>query len=220
MHSDITAPSHFVIPDHAYLTSRRKRALDIIGALLLIAVLSPVIVGTFLCLLVTGGRPVYGQPRVGRKGKVFRCWKFRSMVVHADRALARILATDAQRASEWKATHKLKDDPRVTRVGRFIRRTSIDELPQLFNVLMGDMSLVGPRPVTQPELNRYGSAVTHYLAAPPGVTGLWQVSGRSNTSYDYRVSRDVAYYEMASLRADLGILMRTVSVVVRGSGAC
>ncbi len=141
------------------------------------------------------------------------------MVVNADQVLKHLLDTDPQARAEWEREFKLKDDVRVTRVGRFLRRTSLDELPQLWNVVRGDMSLVGPRPVIDQELARYGADVDYYLMAKPGMTGLWQVSGRSNTDYATRVSLDVAYVKNWSLLRDITILFKTFKVVVQGSGA-
>jgi len=142
------------------------------------------------------------------------------MVRSADLVLAELLAHDANARDEWVRDHKLRDDPRVMRVGRFLRRTSLDELPQLLNVLRGEMNLVGPRPVVVQEVPRYGEHKRHYLSVKPGMTGLWQVSGRNNLTYSQRVALDARYVETRSLRRDLSILLRTVSVLVTRDGAC
>jgi undecaprenyl-phosphate galactose phosphotransferase len=170
--------------------------------------------------LTTGSPTIYSHRRIGKGGKEFGCLKFRSMVIDADRRLEELLRTDAAARVEWETTFKLKNDPRVTRFGAFIRRTSLDELPQLFNVLRGDMSLVGPRPVTRRELDLYyGQAVSLYASVKPGITGLWQVSGRSALTYDQRVGFDVSYIQTRTLVLDLKILLRTVAVVLGGRGS-
>jgi lipopolysaccharide/colanic/teichoic acid biosynthesis glycosyltransferase len=197
-----------------------KRAMDvaIAGAALLLAL--PVFVLIALAVRVDGGPAFYAHPRVGRGGRLFGCLKFRSMVVDSQARLDAMLAADPGARAEWEATRKLRRDPRVTRIGRFLRATSLDELPQLLNVLKGEMSIVGPRPVTQAELDRhYGAAAAHYLSVRPGITGLWQVSGRSDTSYDQRVALDVAYVSQPSVLADLRILVRTPVAVLSRRGA-
>jgi exopolysaccharide production protein ExoY len=167
-----------------------------------------------------GGAPVlFAHYRVGRGGRLFRCWKFRSMVPRADAVLAELLARDPQARVQWEREHKLDNDPRITPIGRFLRRTSLDELPQLFNVLWGDMRLVGPRPIVVHELRRYGALKHHYLSVTPGMTGLWQVSGRNNTTYEQRVELDRRYVEQRSFKLDLSILLRTAHVVLTGHGA-
>jgi exopolysaccharide production protein ExoY len=167
-----------------------------------------------------GGAPVlFAHYRVGRGGQLFRCWKFRSMVPRADAVLAELLARDPQARVQWEREHKLDNDPRITPIGRFLRRTSLDELPQLFNVLWGDMRLVGPRPIVVHELRRYGALKHHYLSVTPGMTGLWQVSGRNNTTYEQRVELDRRYVEQRSFKLDLSILLRTAHVVLTGHGA-
>jgi lipopolysaccharide/colanic/teichoic acid biosynthesis glycosyltransferase len=197
-----------------------KRAMDvaIAGAALLLAL--PVFVLIALAVRADGGAAFYAHPRVGRGGRLFGCLKFRSMVMDSQARLDALLAADPAARAEWEATRKLRHDPRVTRIGRFLRATSLDELPQLLNVLKGEMSIVGPRPVTQSELDRhYGAAAAHYLSVRPGITGLWQVSGRSETSYDQRVALDVAYVSQPSLVADLRILLRTPVAVLSRRGA-
>jgi len=162
------------------------------------------------------GAPVlFAHRRIGCNGTPFRCYKFRSMVTDAEAKLQRVLATDPELAREWREQRKLADDPRITPLGRILRKTSIDELPQLLNVLRGEMSCVGPRPVVEDELRRYGRRQLGYLAARPGITGLWQVSGRSRTGYSRRVALDWLYVRRWSLRLDLVILLRTIPAVLR-----
>ena len=162
---------------------------------------------------------LFAHYRVGHDGKLFRCMKFRSMLRNSDQLLADLLHDDPQVRAEWDRDQKLANDPRVTAVGHFLRRTSLDELPQLLNVLRGEMSLVGPRPITLAELTRYGRVRWHYLSVRPGITGLWQVSGRNNTTYEERVALDRRYVEQRSVWLDLSILLKTVRVVVLREGA-
>lgn len=196
-----------------------KRAFDIVGASAMILVLLPIFIVIGCIVLSDRGSAFYGHPRVGRGGRSFRCLKFRSMVPNAEVVLAQLLATDAEAREEWNRDFKLKNDVRITAVGRFLRKTSLDELPQLWNVLRGDMSLVGPRPVVTKELERYGADVYYYLSVRPGVTGLWQVSGRNNVDYATRVALDVSYVKERSTLLDISILLRTFKVVFDGSGA-
>jgi lipopolysaccharide/colanic/teichoic acid biosynthesis glycosyltransferase len=190
------------------------------AAALLILLLSPVLAVIAVAIWRTDGAPIlFGHYRVGRDGRLFRCLKFRSMRRDAEAALAELLRTDAAAAAEWARDQKLTHDPRITPIGDFLRRTSLDELPQLFNVLAGDMALVGPRPITVAELERYGRTRWHYLAVQPGMTGLWQVSGRNDTTYDERVELDRRYVESRDMSMDLAILARTVKVVVARDGA-
>jgi Undecaprenyl-phosphate galactose phosphotransferase WbaP len=197
-----------------------KRSLDIIGAGIGLVLLSPFFLIVALLVRADGGPAFFAHQRVGRGGKLFGCLKFRSMVVDSQTRLEALLASDAAARAEWEATRKLKNDPRITRIGRLLRSTSLDELPQLINVLRGDMSLVGPRPVLEAELDRYyGASAAHYMAVRPGITGLWQVSGRSETSYESRVALDVSYVSRPSLLADLSILLRTPIAVLSRRGA-
>jgi len=166
------------------------------------------------------GAPLtFGHLRVGRHGQLFRCLKFRTMVRDADHRLAELLARDPQARAEWAETQKLQHDPRITPIGRFLRLSSLDELPQLFNVLRGEMHLVGPRPVTSEELVRYGIYQRHYLSVLPGITGLWQVSGRNNTTYERRVQLDALYVDTRTPLLDLWIAVRTVRVLLTREGA-
>jgi lipopolysaccharide/colanic/teichoic acid biosynthesis glycosyltransferase len=189
-------------------------------ALLLLVLLAPIMALIAVLIWRMDGSPVsYSHYRVGLGGRVFRCLKFRSMRKDSDAVLRALLAVDARARSEWERDRKLSRDPRITPVGRFLRRTSLDELPQLLNVLAGDMNLVGPRPITLAELPRYGQARWHYLSVLPGMTGLWQVSGRNRLSYEDRVSLDRRYVDTRSWHMDLQILVRTVKVVVGREGA-
>ena len=196
-----------------------KRILDVVGALLLIAGFSPLIAFVVLVLKREGGGILFRHQRVGKHGELFQCLKFRTMVPNADRALTQILSEHAHLKEEWLRDHKLKDDPRVTRMGKFLRRTSLDELPQLWNVLRGDMSLVGPRPVVREELIRYGRMASFYTSTRPGLTGLWQTSGRNQIDYRRRVAMDVYYVKNRTLLLDLYILLITSKVVITGHGA-
>ncbi len=185
-----------------------KRAFDILGAALLGLVFLPLILAVAVMLRRQGGPTIFRHRRVGRNGKAFDCLKFRSMVPDADRVLRELLEMHPELNVEWLRDHKLRDDPRITGVGRFLRRTSLDELPQLWNVIRGEMSLVGPRPIMHEELLRYGRCASRYLSARPGVTGLWQVTGRNNTDYRRRVALDVCYIRRQNLRLDLYILAK------------
>lgn len=197
-----------------------KRALDILGAGTLLLLAAPVFLLLMLLVRADGGPALYAHERVGRGGRRFGCLKFRSMVTDSQARLDALLAADPEARAEWEATRKLRDDPRVTRTGRFLRATSLDELPQLINVLRGEMSLVGPRPVVAAELAaHYGAAAEDYLSVRPGITGLWQVSGRSETSYAARVALDAQYAANLSVWTDLGILLRTPVVVLSRRGA-
>ncbi|MCA3421230.1 MAG: sugar transferase [Roseomonas sp.] len=197
-----------------------KRALDIIGAGLGLVLLAPFFLIVALLVRADGGPAFFAHQRVGRGGKLFGCLKFRSMVIDSQARLEALLASNPAARAEWEATRKLKNDPRITRIGRFLRSTSLDELPQLINVLRGEMSLVGPRPVQEAEIDRYyGASAAHYMAVRPGITGLWQVSGRSETSYESRVALDVSYVSRPSMLTDLSILLRTPVAVLSRRGA-
>lgn len=182
--------------------------------------LSPVLLGIAWMIWRVDGSPIlFGHYRVGLNGRLFRCLKFRSMRRDAEDVLAQLLSKDPIARAEWASDQKLSNDPRITGIGAFLRRTSLDELPQLLNVLRGEMVLVGPRPITVGELTRYGKVRWHYLSVRPGMTGLWQVSGRNNTTYEERVDFDKHYVEERSLTLDASILVRTVVVVATGHGA-
>lgn len=212
------------LPGHERVTpracARRKRLLDIGASLTLGLLLSPVIVVVAAVVGATSRGPVvYGHRRRGLHGRSIRVWKFRTMVVDADRRLEEVLAADPVLRTQWEADHKLDPDPRVTLVGRILRSTSLDELPQLWNVLRGDMSLVGPRPIVDDEVPRYGECMETVFAVLPGVTGLWQVSGRNDTTYEERVSLDHRYASQWTFRQDIEILLRTPAAVVARRGA-
>ena len=195
-------------------------ALNQGAALLLLLLLSPLLAGIAFLIWQRDGAPVlFAHYRVGLDGKLFRCMKFRSMLRSSEQVLADLLRSDPAAREEWARDQKLRDDPRITPIGRFLRRSSLDELPQLLNVLRGEMKLVGPRPITVAELTRYGSVRWHYLSVRPGITGLWQVSGRNDTTYEERVSLDRRYVEQQSLLGDLAILLKTARVVVLREGA-
>lgn len=196
------------------------RTLNQLAAAALLVAFAPVFLVVAFLIWRTDGAPIFfGHYRVGRHGRMFKCWKFRSMVVNSQEVLAHILASSPEAREEWAREQKLSHDPRITRIGAFLRKTSLDELPQLYNVLKGEMYLVGPRPITLAELDRYGNARWHYLHATPGMTGLWQVSGRSETTYDERVALDREYVEARSLWSDITILFKTVGVVLGKHGA-
>lgn len=194
---------------------RSKRVVDLLlsGAGLLF--MAPALLVIAIALLLVDGRPIiYRHTRIGRDGRPFECLKFRTMRKDADRYLAELLARDEKRKLEWLATQKLTNDPRVHWLGRYLRMSSADELPQLLNVQRGEMSLVGPRPVVASELERYGSNLYCYLGLRPGITGLWQVNRRADTTYEERIQFDLDYFHSRSMRADLAILVKTVGVVL------
>lgn len=197
-----------------------KRILDIFIIIFFSPIWFPVFL--ILCILTkcTSKGPIfYGHKRVGQNGKEIKCWKFRSMCINSQEMLEHILATDPVRKAEWEKDRKFVDDPRVTKFGKILRKTSLDELPQLFNILFGNMSLVGPRPVTEPELIKYGEYKDYVLSVTPGLTGMWQISGRSDTGYEERISFDTFYIQNWSIWLDIWILIKTVWVVIKGKGA-
>lgn len=192
-----------------------KRLFDVAFTLVLFVLLAPLFALTALCVLLSVGRPVfYGSPRLGRTG-TFACLKFRTMICDADAVLAELLATDSAAAKQYSQQRKLDPDPRITRVGHFLRRTSLDELPQFINVLRGEMSVVGPRPKLLDEDAAYGTALPTVLSVRPGVTGPWQVSGRNDLPYQQRIVLDTAYVESHGLVSDLVYVAKTVAVVTR-----
>lgn len=196
-----------------------KRATDILMAGMAILITLPLMLFIGASVVSDRGSMLFGHERVGRHGKKFKCLKFRTMIPNADEVLKQYLSENPDAAEEWACTHKLANDPRVTRIGKFLRRTSLDELPQLYNILKGDMSVVGPRPVTESELHKFGDTRDYYLKMRPGVTGLWQISGRSNTTYERRVYLDGWYARNWSFWHDMAIIIRTVPVVVSSKGA-
>jgi exopolysaccharide production protein ExoY len=198
-----------------------KRVFDLLSIVVILALFWWVIIGVAIAVRLTSSGPViYGHKRVGRHGREFKCYKFRSMVSNSDQVLSHLLAHDAEARAEWERDFKLKNDPRITRVGKFIRKTSIDEFPQLWNVLANDMSIVGPRPVVLKELNQYyGTTRAHYESVKPGLTGLWQVSGRNDMEYEERVALDKSYVLSWGVFTDFMIVMRTVGVIFGRKGA-
>lgn len=197
-----------------------KRAMDVVISGTAFVIFAPVMLGIMLWIKLTSPGPIFfGHERIGKNGKRFKAWKFRSMVTNGDEVLKKHLAENPEMQAEWDATYKLKKDPRVTPPGRFIRKTSLDELPQLWNVLKGEMSLVGPRPIVDGEVERYKGAFKSYQRVVPGVTGLWQVSGRNLTTYDRRVELDEFYVRNWSVWFDLYILGRTIKTVLLREGA-
>jgi exopolysaccharide production protein ExoY len=199
---------------------RGKRVLDVTCALVSLALFLPVLIFISLAIKVSSKGPVlYSQTRLGYGGRPFRCLKFRTMAQDADQRLQEILATCPSAAREYSEYAKLRADPRVTVVGRFLRRWSLDELPQIFNVLIGQMSFVGPRPILPHEVERYSDSLPRYISVKPGITGLWQISGRCQTTFAARVLFDQAYIENHSLRDDLAIIARTATVLLRRTGA-
>jgi exopolysaccharide production protein ExoY len=198
-----------------------KRTIDILLALFGILLLAPLLIICFIAVIATSPGPaLFSHRRVGFNGKSFGCLKFRTMVTDAPQRLQHLLESDPAAAAEWAATCKLRNDPRITPIGTILRKSSLDELPQLFNVLRGDMSIIGPRPVTQDELVRYASAASAYIACRPGITGLWQVSGRSTTTYSKRVAYDEYYAQNWSLALDAKILIITVPALLHTDSAC
>lgn len=224
-----TDMSHFFSHEVALLRMRNnlrrwparltKRVFDTVAAALLLVVLSPLLLVLAILIRRDGGPALFAHPRIGKQGRVFNCYKFRTMVVDAEQQLEQLLQRRPELRHQWQRERKLRQDPRVSPIGRLLRRTSLDELPQLINVVRGEMSLVGPRPVVRAELQRYGDEVGYYLMVRPGMTGLWQVSGRNDVDYDTRVYLDTWYVKNWSLWHDLVILIKTVRVVLLRSGA-
>ena len=196
-----------------------KRGLDMLLASVLLVLLLPGLLLIAALVRRDGGPAIFGHRRIGADGRTFRCWKFRSMVPDADKVLERLLATDDAARAEWEREYKLLDDPRITPLGKVLRVTSLDELPQLINVIKGEMSLVGPRPIVSDEIKRYGAAFHDYRRCRPGITGKWQVSGRNEIDYGTRVQLDQDYARRWSLGRDLMILLKTVQVVIQKKGA-
>ena len=197
-----------------------KRVFDLAATISGGLLISPILL---LLAIIVGidnkGRIIFAHRRVGKNGKIFPCYKFQSMVPDAQKRLEDYLAENPEARKEWDETFKLTNDPRVTKIGAFLRKTSLDELPQLWNVLMGDMSLVGPRPIVTKEIERYGDYIREYYMVPPGITGMWQVNGRSDTTYEERVAMDTWYVRNWSVWIDLVYLFKTVKTVFMGKGA-
>ena len=197
-----------------------SRAFDTFVATIALICFLPLMILISVLIFVTDPGPIFfAQRRVGQHGKIFWCLKFRSMAVDAEQRLAQLLATDEVARQEWARDHKLKHDPRITSIGAFLRKSSLDELPQVINVLRGEMSMVGPRPIVDAERKRYGRYFAHYCRVRPGITGLWQVSGRNDVSYRRRVAFDVAYSRSRSLAFDARILAVTIPSVLFARGS-
>lgn len=197
-----------------------KRALDVLGAAAILLVLLPLLLVVALLIRLDSPGPIlFGQERCGRNGRLFRVWKFRTMAVDAERRLAAVLAASPAAREEYARWHKLANDPRVTRAGRFLRKTSLDEIPQLLNVLRGDMSLVGPRPYMPNERDEIGAALPVILTVPPGITGLWQITARNSSTFQERVAIDCTYVRYRCLKTDLIILLATMPAVLRTAHA-
>ncbi|MGP9791729.1 sugar transferase [Roseinatronobacter sp. NSM] len=195
-----------------------KRVVDLLIAVALVPIIAPVIAVLWVLVRREGGAGFFGHARVGRDGKLFKCWKIRTMVPDAEQKLKEYLNANPAAAQEWRENFKLENDPRITRLGAFLRKSSLDELPQLWNVIKGEMSFVGPRPVTRDELDMYAGYEDAYLSQRPGITGLWQVSGRNDISYQQRVALDVQYAERASMLWDLSLMVKTGLSVLRMTG--
>lgn len=201
-------------------SKRTKRALDLFGVMAVGLLISPLLLTVSLLIrLDSPGSAFYTHRRLGAGGEHFRCWKFRTMYANADTILEEHIGNNPAVGAEWEENFKLREDPRVTRMGRFLRKTSLDELPQLWNVLRGEMSLIGPRPIVDSEIEKYGEIYQLYRRIRPGISGLWQVSGRSETTYDERVGMDSDYVRNWSVWLDILILARTAHSVLCGRGA-
>ena len=199
-----------------------KRIIDIIGALVGIVILIPTTVIIYLARKISkedNGPLFYEQLRYGKNGKVFRLYKYRSMCIGADKKLKEYLENNEEAKKEFEKTHKLQNDPRITKIGDFLRKTSLDELPQMINILKGDMSLVGPRPVIEKEVEEYGENKERFLSVKPGLTGYWQVNGRSNTTFKERMEMELYYVDNRSLWLDIKIFFKTFITVFKKEGA-
>lgn len=221
----VPLPARPLLPPRRAMPATRHagaiRMLDIVVAGSALMLLAPVLIAVALAIRIFDPGPLlFAHKRLGQGGRTFRCLKFRSMTVDADVRLARLLEHDPEARAEWAETQKLRNDPRITPLGRFLRRSCLDELPQLVNVLRGEMSLVGPRPIVAAEAARYGRHFPVYCSLKPGITGLWQVKRQDQTSYRRRVAFDLAYARSRSLALNLAILLLTVPSVLRGQGAC
>ncbi len=195
-----------------------KRILDVALAILIMPFAGIIIAALWVIVRRDGGSGFFGHKRIGLDGKEFKCWKIRTMVMDAETKLEAYLKENPKAAAEWEKDHKLTDDPRINRIGHFLRKSSLDELPQIWNVLKGEMSFVGPRPVVAKEIEKYGVSVAYYLAQKPGITGLWQVSGRNDLTYDERVDLDVQYFKARGFASDVNILLKTVLEVIGKGG--
>ena len=224
MHMAVVAVPAALVNHERATTDRRvvdpSRMLDMIVALIALFFFLPLMLIIAALIYLTDRGPIFfAHRRIGKSGRHFHCLKFRSMAVDAEVLLSDLLATDPAARAEWARDQKLKHDPRVTQVGAFLRKSSLDELPQILNVLRGDMALVGPRPIVEAEALRYGRYFAHYCSVRPGITGLWQISGRNNVSYRRRIAFDVAYSRSRSALFDIKILALTVPSVVIARGS-
>lgn len=202
-----------------FFYDRLKRLIDVVSALLALILFSPLFIFLILLVSLDGGPPFFRQLRLGYQGQIFTMWKFRSMVVDAETHLEMMLKNDETLREHWGVWRKFKSDPRTTVLGKWLRRSSLDELPQLWNVLVGDMSLVGPRPILPGEVELWGGDVIMYQSVRPGITGLWQVSGRSRLSYEERILLDLEYIRNRSWWLDTLIMLKTIRVVFLSIGA-
>lgn len=219
MHAEFSDPAWEKV-SHPAMLRIAKRGVDIAASLFFFTAFGWLYVLLAIGVFLSSGAPVlYSQPRYGRGGRVFKFYKFRSMLPNSAQILEEHLKNDPVARQQWDDYQKLENDPRITRFGKFIRKTSLDELPQFWNVLVGDMSLVGPRPCMLDQKGLYGTDWSFYCAVRPGITGLWQVSGRNQLSYKKRVALDVAYVETLSVGRDIGIFIRTIWVVAVGHGS-
>lgn len=213
-------PSKFADLNDSIRGGLPKRVFDVALVLVAILLLAPLLLGLAIAVRLSDRGPAFfGQTRIGADGKPFRLWKFRTMVPDAELRLREYLERDVQAEREWQADHKLRSDPRITRLGHVLRKYSVDELPQLFNILVGEMSFVGPRPITEAECVLYGNSLRHYLSCRPGLTGIWQVSGRNDVSYQKRVALDRLYATHWSPFLDFILLLKTVPVALSGRGS-
>lgn len=215
--TQVATPVPMHTPTNLQYRGWGKQVMDAVFVLLALPFIVPVVLFCAAALWLEGGQPFYRQDRLGKDGRTFSIWKLRTMVRNADQLLESHLAADPALRREWDSTQKLKNDPRVTRIGAFLRKTSLDELPQMLNVLNGEMSLVGPRPMMPDQLEMYGDA-QRYFAVRPGITGIWQVSTRNEKGFSYRAQVDAIYFNSMSLGQDLVLLMKTVGVVLRRTG--
>lgn len=207
-------------PKARYRQPRSLQAIDVLLAFVLMVALSPLMLAIAFAIWARDGHsPIYGHRRYGKDGRTFLCYKFRSMVPDSNARLARLLASDPAARAEWQRDHKLRNDPRVTAIGRFLRKTSLDELPQFVNILRGEMSLVGPRPIVAAEVARYGRRYADYCSMLPGITGIWQISGRNDTDYRRRVAMDSMMARRMSPRLYARVLIGTARTVLSGHGA-
>jgi len=215
MHTSAPLTTRFLLT-----TAAPERPFARLSAIVFLVLGAPLLLLVALLIWMEDRGPVvFAHYRIGRNGRPFLCYKFRTMVRNADVVLRDLLARDEQLRAEWERDQKLQHDPRITRIGKFLRRSSLDELPQLYNIFRGEMAFVGPRPIVVQELDRYGPWKRHYLSVPPGLTGLWQVSGRNDVSYDERVALDRDYVEQHSWLLDTLIVARTFKVIAQRQGA-